>query len=104
MQKLSNKLPIYYDVAHNIDGVKAAISAAIVTQNQKPHILISFKGDKEIDLIANEISKNNSSLIISGSKNLVLIIQRSSKVLATVSPPSLDHPYTLYGMVGELSS
>ncbi|MEL1228220.1 MAG: folylpolyglutamate synthase/dihydrofolate synthase family protein [Candidatus Neomarinimicrobiota bacterium] len=73
MQKLSNKLPIYYDVAHNIDGVKAAISAAITTQNQKPHILISFKGDKEIDLIANEISKNNSSLIISGSKNLELM-------------------------------
>ncbi|GIS36551.1 MAG: hypothetical protein Ct9H90mP7_5590 [Candidatus Neomarinimicrobiota bacterium] len=54
-------------------GVKAAISAAIVTKKPKTSILISFKGDKEIDLIANEISKNNSSLIISGSKNLELM-------------------------------
>jgi len=104
MQKLSNKLPIYYDVAHNIDGVKAAISAAIVTQNQKPHILISFKGDKEIDLIANEISKNNSSLIISGSKNLELMSANElySAFKKNVNPAELNKIDTLEVALSEL--
>ena len=73
MQKLSKNLPIYYDVAHNLDGIKSAICSALLIQEKKPHILLSLKGDKEIDLIANEIFKYNKSLIVSGIENLELM-------------------------------
>ena len=42
-------------------------------QEKKPHILLTLKGDKEIDLIAREIFKHNKSLIVAGIENLELM-------------------------------
>ena len=73
LQKISNKLPIYYDVAHNAKGINVTIESIVSIYNSLPHIVISIKGDKDIELISNALIDQYKSLIITGSKQLDLM-------------------------------
>ena len=73
LQKISNNLPIYYDVAHNAKGINVAIESIVSIYNSLPHIVISIKGDKDIELISNALIDQYKSLIITGSKQLDLM-------------------------------
>ena len=73
LQKISNNLPIYYDVAHNAKGINVTIESIVSIYNSLPHIVISIKGDKDIELISNALIDQYKSLIITGSKQLDLM-------------------------------
>ena len=73
LQKISNNLPIYYDVAHNAKGINVTIESIVSIYNSLPHIVISIKGDKDIELISNSLIDQYKSLIITGSKQLDLM-------------------------------
>ncbi len=73
LQKISNKLPIYYDVAHNAKGINVTIESIVSIYNSLPHIVISIKGDKDIELISNSLIYQYKSLIITGSNQLDLM-------------------------------
>ena len=73
LQKISNKLPIYYDVAHNAKGINVTIESIVSIYNSLPHIVISIKGDKDNELISNALIDQYKSLIITGSKQLDLM-------------------------------
>jgi len=73
LQKISNKLPIYYDVAHNAKGINVTIESIVSIYNSLPHIVISIKGDKDIELISNALIDQYKSLIITGSNQLDLM-------------------------------
>ena len=73
LQKISNKFPIYYDVAHNAKGVNVTIDSIVSVYNSLPHIVISIKGDKDIELISNALIGQYKSLIITGSNQLDLM-------------------------------
>ena len=73
MQKVSSSLPIYYDVAHNDKGVKAVIDTIRSIYKTLPHIVLSLKGDKEIELISKALMNNFESLIITGSDKFDLL-------------------------------
>jgi len=73
LQKISNKLPIYYDVAHNAKGINVTIESIVSIYNSLPHIVISIKGDKDIELILNSLIDQYKSLIITGSNQLDLM-------------------------------
>ena len=73
LQKISNNLPIYYDVAHNAKGINVTIESIVSIYNSLPHIVISVKGDKDIELISNALIDQYKSLIITGSKQLDLM-------------------------------
>ena len=73
LQKISNNLPIYYDVAHNAKGINVTIESIVSIYNSLPHIVISIKGDKDIELISNALVDQYKSLIITGSKQLDLM-------------------------------
>lgn len=73
LQKISNNLPIYYDVAHNAKGINVTIESIVSIYNSLPHIVISIKGDKDIELISNALIDQYKSLIITGSNQLDLM-------------------------------
>ena len=73
LQKISNKFPIYYDVAHNAKGINVTIESIVSIYNSLPHIVISIKGDKDIELISNALIDQYKSLIITGSNQLDLM-------------------------------
>lgn len=73
LQKISNNLPIYYDVAHNAKGINVTIESIVSIYNSLPHIVISIKGDKDIELISNSLIDQYKSLIITGSNQLDLM-------------------------------
>ena len=73
LQKISNKLPIYYDVAHNAKGINVTIESIVSIYNSLPHIVISIKGDKDIELISNSLIDQYKSLVITGSNQLDLM-------------------------------
>ena len=73
LQKISNKFPIYYDVAHNAKGINVTIESIVSIYNSLPHIVISIKGDKDIELISNSLIDQYKSLIITGSNQLDLM-------------------------------
>lgn len=67
LQRLSKDLPIYYDVAHNAQGLLQIQRLMSELFSQKAAVLIVLKGDKEIDLITRAL-QGYGHLIISGSK------------------------------------
>ena len=73
LQKISNNLPIYYDVAHNAKGINVTIESIVSIYNSLPHIVISIKGDKDIELISNSLIDQYKSLVITGSNQLDLM-------------------------------
>ena len=81
MQQVSDK--IYYDVAHNENGVKSVLSnLSRMFPTSKFYGLLCLKGDKEIDCIAESIKSQFEMLFVSTSKDgLLMKSERLSKEL-----------------------
>jgi len=82
MEKLSDK-DIYYDVAHNYDGIRAMIETAIIHHPQKSLLgLFCIKGDKNIIPICNLLRKNFHKVIICQDKGRYLLsVEQLSKIM-----------------------
>ena len=82
MEKLSDK-NIYYDVAHNYDGIKAMIETAIMRHPQKDLIgLFCIKGDKNISSICSLLREKFHKIIICQDKGKYLLnVKRLSKAM-----------------------
>ena len=72
LQQVSDK--IYYDVAHNEDGVKSVLNNLNrIFPTSKLYGLLCLKGDKEIDCIAESIKSQFEMLFVSTSKDGLLM-------------------------------
>ena len=72
LQQVSDK--IYYDVAHNENGVKSVLSnLSRMFPTSKFYGLLCLKGDKEIDCIAESIKSQFEMLFVSTSKDGLLL-------------------------------
>ena len=72
LQQVSDK--IYYDVAHNEDGIKSVLNnLKRVFPTSKLYGLLCLKGDKEIDCIAESIKSQFEMLFVSTSKDGLLM-------------------------------
>ena len=72
MQKLSDR--IYYDVAHNEDGIKMAFKSVHALFPNKPFYgLFCLKGEKELDRIGKYIFGKFDRLLVSSDKNGLLL-------------------------------
>ena len=72
MQKLSDR--IYYDVAHNEDGIKMAFKSVHALFPNKPFYgLFCLKGEKELDRIGEYISGKFDRLFVSSDKKGFLL-------------------------------
>ena len=82
MQKLSER--IYYDVAHNEDGIKMALKSVHTLFPNKPFYgLFCLKGEKELDRIGEYISGKFDRLLVScDKKGFLLDTHQLSKKLA----------------------
>mgnify|MGYP001239382621 FL=1 len=81
LQQVSDK--IYYDVAHNENGVKSVLdNLSRMFPTSKFYGLLCLKGDKEIDCIAESIKSQFEMLFVSTSKDgLLMKSERLSKEL-----------------------
>ena len=68
LQKLLIKPLIFYDVAHNANGINAMLNSMALLYNCSPLGLIVLKSNKEINLIKEATYGKFKLLIISGSK------------------------------------
>ena len=72
LQLVSDK--IYYDVAHNEDGIKSVLNnLKRIFPTSKLYGLLCLKGDKEIDCIAKSIKSQFEMLFVSTSKDGLLM-------------------------------
>jgi len=72
LQLVSNK--IYYDVAHNQEGIKSVLkNLNKMFPTSKLYGLLCLKGDKEIDCIAESIKSQFEMLVVSTSKDGLLM-------------------------------
>ena len=67
-QKICDEPSIYYDVAHNYDGILSTISSLESIYKKKPIGLFVMKSDKEADLIIEAVDERFDKLLLSGSK------------------------------------
>ena len=67
-QKICNDPFIYYDVAHNYDGILSTIDTLKSIYNKKPVGLFVMKSDKEVDLITKAVDERFYELVLSGSE------------------------------------
>ena len=82
MERLSDK-NIYYDVAHNYDGIKAMIETAMMHHPQKRLFgLFCIKGDKNISFICNLLGEKFHKIIICQDKERYLLnVEKLSKIM-----------------------
>ena len=73
LQKISNNIPLYYDVAHNSAGISATIQTIKSVYGKVPHIVLCLKGNKEIELISSALKNKYEKLIITGSSKMKLM-------------------------------
>lgn len=73
LQKISNNLPLYYDVAHNSAGISVTIQTIKSVYGKMPHIVLCLKGNKEIELISSALKNKYEKLIITGSSKMKLM-------------------------------
>ena len=73
LQKISNNLPLYYDVAHNSAGISVTIQTIKSVYGKIPHIVLCLKGNKEIELISSALKNKYEKLIITGSSKMKLM-------------------------------
>ena len=66
LQLMSLSPPILYDVAHNVEGIGAVLSAVNALFNCRPIGLFVMKRDKEYNLIVSAFRNQFEQLIISG--------------------------------------
>ena len=67
-QKICNNPSIYYDVAHNFDGILSTINTLKSIYNKKPIGLFVMKNDKEANLIIKAVEERFEMLLLSGSE------------------------------------
>ena len=67
-QKIYDDPSIYYDVAHNYDGILSTINSLTSIYKKKPIGLFVMKSDKEADLIIEAVDERFDKLLLSGSK------------------------------------
>ena len=73
LQRMSEFYPIYYDVAHNQEGIALMLETIKSLFSQKPIGLFVMKGDKELKLISNILKNKFYKLVISGGKQFGLL-------------------------------
>ena len=73
LQRMSEFYPIYYDVAHNQEGIGLMLETIKSLFSQKPIGLFVMKGDKELKLISNILKNKFYKLVISGGKQFGLL-------------------------------
>lgn len=78
MQRLSKEKPIYYDVAHNPNGIEVVLETLSNIFIEKPIGLLALKSDKELDKIAPKLRNKFSKLIVTSQVEAGLM---DSKVL-----------------------
>ena len=79
LQLLSERPPIFYDVAHNPHGIKAIIDNLNCIFAQFPVGILALKGDKELTLIAEALRGRLKQLIVTSIPGTDLI---PAKILA----------------------
>ena len=67
-QKICNDPFIYYDVAHNYDGILSTINSLKSIYKKKPIGLFVMKSDKEANLIIKAVDERFDKLLLSGSE------------------------------------
>ena len=67
-QKICNDPFIYYDVAHNYDGILSTIDSIRSIYKKKPIGLFVMKSDKEANLIIKAVDERFAQLLLSGSE------------------------------------
>ena len=72
-QKICNDPFIYYDVAHNYDGILSTINSLKSIYKKKPIGLLVMKSDKEANLIIKAVDEKFDKLLLSGSKEYGLM-------------------------------
>ena len=73
LQKICNDPFIYYDVAHNSDGILSTINSLKSIYAKKPVGLFVMKNDKEANLIIEVVKKRFGMLFIYVSEKNVLM-------------------------------
>ena len=73
IQKMHDTLPIFYDVAHNPQGVQVALDSLYEIYHEKPIGLIALKADKELELIVPILNNRFKELIVTGKPGVGLI-------------------------------
>ena len=69
LEKIKNK-NMYYDVAHNVEGISAMIKTISKSHADKKNIgLFSLKSDKNINPICNVVKNNFETIILCHDKN-----------------------------------
>ena len=83
-QRMTKDLPIYYDVAHNVDSIKLITKYLKIIYKEKPLGLFVIKESKELGLVSNVIKNNFHKLIVSGGEQLGLMDgDKLGKILKT---------------------
>ena len=67
-QKICDDPIIYYDVAHNYDGILSTINSLKSIYKKKPIGLFVMKSDKEANLIIKAVDEKFDKLLLSGSE------------------------------------
>ena len=73
LQKLSDSPSLFYDVAHNPEGINSILRTIQTIYKCKPVGLFVMKGDKETEMIASAIKGRLELLIISGDEKCGLM-------------------------------
>ena len=73
LQKLNNSPDIFYDVAHNVNGINVLINTLNTIYKCRPIGLFVLKGDKEIEIVLKAIDGKFESLIVTGGKEYGLL-------------------------------
>ena len=82
LQRMTKSYPIYYDVAHNQEGISLMLQAIQSLFSQKPIGLFVIKGDKELNLISDILKNKFHNLVISGGGEFGLLnASELSKIL-----------------------
>ncbi len=93
LQRMVKDKPIYYDVAHNAQGLHFVKQTMRKIYPEKPAAIFVMKGDKELDLVSEAIRECFDPLIISGAPNRGLL---SGKMLANnLIYHGLDTPFIM---------
>ncbi len=93
MQKLHDELPVFYDVAHNANGIQVVLDTLQQIYSKKPLGVIALKADKELDDIIPILKNRFSKLIVTGIPNTDLMLAKD-----------LHQALVRYGMEVELVS
>ena len=73
LQRMSEFYPIYYDVAHNQEGICLMLETIKSLFSQKPIGLFVMKSDKELNLISDILKNKFDRLVISGGNQFGLL-------------------------------